>query len=119
MSEVEIDETGTGKYLSHWVSYETITKNVGESDRSRVLGRLEGFMGSGEVIGNEILKQLLMEQGFLAEEATDLASAQHQGIRKGLDLGYNDKGEFWEAHAERLGNIPIIMGYRSGRLQDE
>ncbi|MEK6951690.1 MAG: hypothetical protein AABX29_01620 [Nanoarchaeota archaeon] len=113
------DETQSAKYLSNWITYKTLTDQAGKSPRIRILGRLEGFMLAGMVISNDDLSRILGEQQFSGQEVTSLAQAQHAGLRKGLDLGYNDKKEFWDAHTERLRNIPMLVEYKFKRQKDE
>jgi hypothetical protein len=113
------EEEQTAKYLSNWVTYEVLTQEAGESPRVRILGRLEGFMGAGMVVANADLSRVLGEQQFSSQEAVGLGRAQLTGIRKGLDLNYNDETEFWDAHAERLRNIPVILEYKFGREKNE
>lgn len=111
MSEPIVEEEQTGNYLSNWVSYEAVTQDVKDQPRIRILGRLEGFMNAGIIVSNEYLDRILEEQRFSTQEAVALGKCQLKGIRKGLDLNYNTVQEFWEAHAERIGNVSVIWQY--------
>ncbi len=115
----QTEEKETARYGSNWVSYETITSNARGQPRERILGRLEGFMQSGIIVSNDDLQRILEEQRFSVQETNEIGQAQMKGIRKGLDLGYNDTEEYWDAHAERLRNLPVILEYKSRRSEDE